>query len=88
MSAAIKNKITERFEKSERLKLYRKTSGLKQFEAASMVGICQCEYSKKENGWTLLRDEQVEIIRKHFIEWRKEEIKRLEARIKELQGIE
>jgi len=82
-----KEKILIRIEEAGRLKLYRKLCGLKQYEAACIIGVDQFEYCKKENGYSNIKTEQVEAMKRHFTAWREAEIKRLTDRIDYLKSI-
>lgn len=72
---------------ANRLRLYRKLSGLKQYEAADICGVDPFEYCKKENGYSNIKEEQIESMKRHFIKWRESEVKRLTTQIEYLNSI-
>jgi len=79
--------FTKRLNDAKRLKMYRKLIGMKAYEMAEILGVDQPEYSKKENGYSNIREDQIQKARDLFIAWRVKEIDRLNGQIQYLKEI-
>jgi DNA-binding XRE family transcriptional regulator len=73
--------------RAARLALFRQLCGMSGREAADLIGIKEPNYYRKEMGKTIVRESEVRIIEKKFIEWRIKEIELLQSRIEYLNLI-
>jgi DNA-binding XRE family transcriptional regulator len=82
----MKKPIEDCIKEGRLVREYRKLMGMKQLDMAKILGVKRPNYCNMEKGSQALGDRFL-TIQSMFIEWKKKEIERLEAKIKFLKSL-